>query len=106
MQGGPRSTQASPGQPIPGRVICAQEFQGPCSHCLSRTYANVPHPTSWGVTTASLLWLKDRLGTLPPQMSGALAQESTSQSWRRPKVGHRLGEETVSPTIRDFQVKS
>lgn len=38
----------------------------------------------------------DRFGALPPQMSRVLAQESTSQSQRRPEVGQELGEETVT----------
>lgn len=38
-------------------------------------------------------------------MSGALAQKSTSQSQRRPGVEQELGEKTMSPTLRDFQIK-
>lgn len=38
-------------------------------------------------------------------MSGALAQKSTSQSQRRPEVEQELGEKTMSPTLRDFQIK-
>lgn len=38
-------------------------------------------------------------------MSGALAQKSTSQSQRRPEVEQELGKKTMSPTLRDFQIK-
>lgn len=48
---------------------------------------------------------EDRLWALPSQMSGALAQESTSQSQRKPEVGQELGEKAVSPTLGDFPIK-
>lgn len=38
-------------------------------------------------------------------MSGALTQQSTSQSQRKPEVGQELGEKNVSHTLRDFPIK-
>lgn len=72
-----------------------------------------PTPCPGGVTDATLLWLAtgrpptpaDRVRALPPHMSGALAQESSGQSRRRPEVEQELGEKTVSPTLRALQIK-
>lgn len=44
-------------------------------------------------------------GALLPRMPAALTQENNSQSQRRPEVGQKLGDKTVSPTFKDFQIK-
>lgn len=98
----------SPGQALVNQYLaeelCVQEVQGPRFRCSSRTYANIPNPCPMVSPLPPCCGCglplggpsADRFGALLPQMSRVLAQESTSQSQRRPEVGQELGEETVT----------